>query len=181
MSDRTCPICLEPYVEPVRGGPSPADGAGEWAVRIDMIAEQSGLRRCCGHILGRICLEKHLQGEGPWRNKCPLCRNLWFHVTVANHAATDEQPRASAERIYPQATLRRSSRIASRAAVRQPPSAHHDRYRVNPRTNCTLRNAGRSPHFMRHLLGLLNVSSGSDEVKATLEEVERRLGILYES
>jgi len=33
---------------------------------------------------------------------------------------------------------------------------------------------------MQQLLGLLEVESGSDVVKATLEQVERRLGTLYE-
>lgn len=182
VSDRSCPICREPYVNPIRGRQSPVDGTEEWAVRVDMIAERSGVRRCCQHVLGRKCLEKHLHSGGPWRNKCPLCRNVWFDTTIADDIVPDQQPMVIAERNVAPSTLRRSSRIASGVSARRhQPSAHHDPCRVERRTNCPPRNAARSPHFMHHLLSLLEVETGSDEVKATMEDVERRLEILYET
>ncbi|KAF2845319.1 hypothetical protein T440DRAFT_278386 [Plenodomus tracheiphilus IPT5] len=182
--DRACPICQELYVEPCRSNQSLPNGGAEWAVRVDMIAERSGIRRCCGHVLGRSCLEKHLHSGGPWRNKCPLCRNVWFQTTLFNDVTVNRQTQiqTSAERTVPQTTLRRSSRIASRALARRPSSnTQHASSRGGRTIIQPSSHAARSPHFTRRLLRLLEVETGSDEVKVTLEQIERTLRILYES
>ncbi|CAO2657135.1 Nn.00g032610.m01.CDS01 [Neocucurbitaria sp. VM-36] len=179
--DRVCSICHEAYMEPTTS-PDSHDPGREWPVRVDMVAEQSGPKRCCGHILGRRCLEKHLQSRGEWRNKCPVCRDLWFGNSTVSDTSTREEPQASAqsERRAPN-PLRRSSRIALQTTARrripglqmdEPHRVIRLRQRVQP---------SRSTSFMQQLLGALEVEQGSDEVKATLEEVEQRLEALYGS
>jgi hypothetical protein len=74
---RTCPICIEPYIEPSTSRPSPKD-TYEWAIRVDISATDAGIRKCCGRIFGRLCLEKHINSPGVWHNKCPLCREEWW-------------------------------------------------------------------------------------------------------
>lgn len=204
-SDRSCPICLEPYVEPARPGHGHS-GAGEWPVRVDMIADRSGIRRLCRHVFGRACLETYFHSPAPWRNSCPLCRDIWFNIVVTNDPIPDEEPREEEQGNAPPVSLRRSNRIAARRTPLQPPPpptrpiprARPERRTVggltvprgsNPRARRTPRGSrvppasnppARSPNFLQQLLGLLEVESGSDVVKGTLEQVESRLEELYE-
>ncbi|KAF2823202.1 hypothetical protein CC86DRAFT_328302 [Ophiobolus disseminans] len=177
LEDPNCPICQEPYSEvppsPERQGPEE-----EWAVSIDMVAEWFGPKKCCGHIMGRKCLEKHLSAAGQWRNKCPLCRDIWFHERVPAHVQWRPAP------IPPQPSAdvapRRSERIAAKATARsgtqQPKMSDHSGINRAPRQQ---RPRPRPVHFTGRLMTALQVEDGSCEVKGTLEEVEQRLSTLY--
>ena len=179
--NRECPICLELYVEPPPAGHTHSIDQ-EWPVRVDMIAERSGFRRLCGHIFGRACLEKWFRTSGLWRNSCPLCRDTWFDLIPTNRLVPNAESQTDPERYGRQPLLRRSSRIAARRSLQQPLlGTHRNQDRVGgQRVARSSSIASRSPNFMQQLLGLLEVESGSDVVKATLEQVERRLGTLYE-
>jgi len=173
LEDLECPICHETYTEP-RSTDQLSEPQQEWAVKVDMIAEWFGTKRCCGHIIGRKCLEKHLKGPGPWRNKCPLCRDVWFHEV----APRDAQPRA--ETPEPPSTTRaprRSQRIAERRSASQRTSGS---IRGVARTPSRQRPQRRPIRFTQRLMAALEVEDGTEEVKGTMEEVERRLNRLYE-
>lgn len=181
--NKTCPICHEPYIEPPASGCA-HDSDQEWPVSVDMVAERLGLKRCCGHILGRRCLEKHLQACGDWRNKCPICRDIWFSNSIANNAPPSEEPHANAQREFREhSPLRRSSRIAFQSTGRRnaPGPRMSDRNGVSrPRPHPSHSvPPSRSTRFMQQLLSTLEVEHGSDQIKGTLEEVERRLEVLY--
>lgn len=172
-TERTCPICHEDYIE-FSSSPT-LDGLDqEWPVRVDCVAEQSGLKRCCGHIFGRRCLDKHIQSLAGWRNKCPICRDIWFGNPTANNAPTPEESQPTAQR-EPQVPnpLRRSSRIGRRNL---PDPGMAERAGVSPRQRV---HPWRSTSFMQRLLGVLEVEEGSDDVQITLEEVQQRLHALY--
>ena len=181
--DQICPICHEPYIEPPHSNCT-HDSDQEWPVSMDMVAERLGIKRCCGHILGRRCLEKLLQACGEWRNKCPMCRDTWYGHSTVNNAAPSEGLQASAQRDFRAPRIpRRSSRLASRAtrqrqALGSQMSARNEVRRFRPFEPVRVRPL-RSTGSIHQLLDALNVEHGSDQVKGTLEEVERRLETLY--
>jgi hypothetical protein len=173
LEDLECPICHELYTEP-QSTDHGSEPYQEWAVKVDMIAEWFGTKRCCGHIIGRKCLSKHLKGPGPWRNKCPLCRDVWFHEVAPRNA----QPQVDAPE-PPSTTraLRRSQRIAERRTMSQRSSGStHGVARTQSRQR-----PQRPPiRFTQRLMAALEVEDGTEEVKGTMEEVERMLNRLYE-
>lgn len=173
LEDKECPICHELYTEP-QSTDHGSEPHQEWAVKVDMIAEWFGTKRCCGHIIGRKCLEKHLKGPGPWRNKCPLCRDVWFHEVAPRGAQLPaEVPEAPSATRAP----RRSQRIAERRSMSlRPVGARHGIARTQPRQ----RPQRRPIRFTQRLMAALEVEDGTEEVKGTMEEVERRLNRLYE-
>ncbi|KAH7402888.1 hypothetical protein BKA66DRAFT_404477 [Pyrenochaeta sp. MPI-SDFR-AT-0127] len=181
VGDRKCPLCHELYVEPVHQNKS-NDTEKEWPVSITIAAQWSGLKRCCGHIFGRRCLEKHLQASGAWRNKCPICRDVWFDNTAANEDTTPHEQLQAETHYQARVTrpLRRSLRIASRAMVRRrtrgTPLGEDQRYASTGIQRARIVGSD----FMQQLLRALEVNNGSDEVNGTLEEVEQKLGALYD-
>jgi hypothetical protein len=175
LEPRICPICYEPY----SGAHTPGQARGpeeEGAVSVDMIAEWQGLRRLCGHVIGRRCLEKYITSSGAWRNKCPICRCIWFgEVAPAN----EQQHRQRARQALPR--LRRSRRIAAQRGASQ----HHLGQAISERDSVRQcqgdeRHQLRSVHLTRQILDALEVGDGTGEVKGTLEEVEQRIMTLYE-
>jgi hypothetical protein len=186
--EHSCPICHEPYIAPPtkakgKKTTTPDESEGEWPVSVDMFAEPAGLKHCCGHIFGRQCLITHLNGDGAWRNKCPLCRDIWF----GKGAVADDVPAAPAPppAEEPVATLlRRSARIAARATAPQTPpgSSMSARNGVAQRSRSAARvKRGRSTRragFLEEILGALDMQNG-DEVNGTLEEVEEILSTFY--
>jgi uncharacterized Zn finger protein (UPF0148 family) len=132
--------------------------------------------------MGRLCLEKHLNTIGAWRNKCPICRDLWYHKIPPVEAQSSERP-ASQSRLRSRTTdaPRRSQRIAAQLSETQdssPPRMSgrsvmsRERRRQRPRT--------RPARFIQQLLAALEVKDVKDGVKGTREEIERRLEKLYE-
>lgn len=173
-NDRVCSICLEPYIEPSQPAATQQDQQGEWAVRVELVAETSGLRRCCGHIIGKQCLEAHIRSSGPWKRRCPLCRALWF-----------QESRLQAEQT--QITSRQQAQPESQTVVGS-----------RPLLRSTGQNRSRSPQnewgesstsqelYAQHLASFtqrvrdkLEIKDGSDEVGKSLEEVEQVLGDFY--
>jgi hypothetical protein len=184
----SCPIYHEPYIAPpikVKGKKTktPDESEGEWPVSVDMFAEPAGLKHCCGHIFGRQCLITHLNGDGAWKNKCPLCRDIWFGKgAVANDMPAAPAPPPAEE---PMTTpLRRSARIAARdTAPRTPPaSSMSARNGVAQRSRSSARvkrsRSTRPVGFLEEILGALNMQNG-DEVNGTLEEVKELLSTFY--
>jgi hypothetical protein len=172
LKNPQCPICHEPYTEPPSSDHLP-EPEQEWAVRVDMIAEWFGTKRCCGHIVGRKCLEKHLKGPGPCRNKCPLCRDVWFHDV----APRDAQPVPARNTLR---TPRRSQRIAERGARMQGLAELNLSSRYGVAHARSRQRATRRPaRFTQQLLAALEVEEGTEEVRGSMEEIERRLNMLY--
>jgi hypothetical protein len=171
LEHHTCPICHEAY----SGSSSPdqvREPEEEGAVSVDMIAEWYGLRRLCGHVIGRTCLEKHITAPGAWRNKCPICRCIWYHDVAPRNEQQQEQ-RAPQE--LPR--LRRSRRLAAQRGESQ---AYLD-YAISERDDIRqVQHRLRPGYFTQQLLRALEVEDGTAEVKGTLEEVEQRLKTLYE-
>jgi hypothetical protein len=151
--DTTCPICHETYSDPPSTGLNLGpETEQEWAVSVDYAAEWFGHRKCCGHIVGRLCLEKHLNTRGAWKNKCPICRDIWYHEVAPERAQVNEHP-ATQARLHPRAAdeSRRSQRIAARLDESQapsPPPRVGNRGDVN-RGRQNLRTRTRPPHFMQ--------------------------------
>jgi hypothetical protein len=182
LNDTTCPVCREHYSNP----PSTISNLDpesdqEWAVSVDHVAEWFGLKRCCGHILGRRCLEKHLNMIGAWRNKCPICRDLWFHEVPPVGAQSSEHP-ATQTRLRPRTAdpPRRSQRIAAQESRSQGFSLP----RMSERSGIIRegrhpRPRTRPPRFIQQLLAALEVKDVKDGVKGTRDEIERRLETLY--
>lgn len=174
-SDRECSICLEPYIEPSQRAFAQEGQEGEWAVRVELVAEVCGLRRCCGHVMGKQCLEAHLRSSGPWKRRCPLCREVWFQET----SLSAEEGRHTSE-LYAQ---RVGQAVAS---SRHSPSnnARLDRSR-NPRNESSqshtlVRPSAQSPaSFTQRVREKLEIKEGSDEVGKSLEEVEQVLGDFF--
>ncbi|KAF2132302.1 hypothetical protein P153DRAFT_284987, partial [Dothidotthia symphoricarpi CBS 119687] len=182
--NRACPICHEQYIEPPVTEHGHQTSDREWAVSVDMVAEWFGRKRCCGHIIGHRCLQAHLQASGPWRNKCPLCRNVWFHHSNEDDNLVDEPGQTGETRIDPiSSSLRRSRRIADQTAVRRetPVTPTRDRAGTNQHSYHTSirKRSRRTAQFTQQLLETLEVAVGSVEVRGTLEEVERKLEALY--
>jgi hypothetical protein len=181
--DTTCPICHETYSDPPSTGLNLGpETEQEWAVSVDYAAEWFGHRKCCGHIVGRLCLEKHLNTRGAWKNKCPICRDIWYHEVAPERAQVNEHP-ATQARLHPRTAdePRRSQRIAARLDESQAPSSPPrvcNRGDVN-RGRQSLRTRTRPPHFMQQLLAALGVENARDGVKGTKKEVYGRLERLY--
>ncbi|KAF2440405.1 hypothetical protein P171DRAFT_100393 [Karstenula rhodostoma CBS 690.94] len=74
---RTCPICLDEYIEPQDGRPDPSD-TNEWALRVEMSITDEASTTCCRHLFGQWCLQKHINSREPWHNTCPICRLEWW-------------------------------------------------------------------------------------------------------
>lgn len=147
---QSCSICLEPYIEPSPHGNAESQ-AGEWAVRIDLVAESSSLRRCCGHVLGKKCLAAHLRSAGPWKRRCPLCRGVWFHETVRLSRAGRRSHRSQSFS-YSRRAIRATSVAAGHTSRDRSSSPVHEK---------------------------LQMQEGSGEVGRTLEQVEQTLRELY--
>ncbi|KAL5114484.1 hypothetical protein ACEQ8H_007627 [Pleosporales sp. CAS-2024a] len=172
LPDLQCPICHELYVEPPSAQQA-TEPDQECAVRVDMIAEWFGPKRCCGHILGRSCLVTHLQGPGAWRNKCPICRDVWYHDDAPADALQEERrPRAVPRG---EGAPRRSLRIAARRTTAQGLAEQS----LSRRYGVVVRSQRHPARFTQRLLAALQVEDGSEEVKGTMAEVERKLNTLY--
>lgn len=167
-----CPICHEEYIAPPAPGTNkPAAPRQEWPIKVNLVAEWFGPKHCCGHIIGRHCLELHLNSPGNWRNKCPICRDVWYHTYVPEQTGVTNQQEPSAQE--PSSPLRRSQRIASRSGSEQPESALHTN-NAQP-----LSQHFRPDHFATRLRAILEVQEGSDHVPGRYEDLERKLSILY--
>jgi hypothetical protein len=188
--ENICPICHEDYIGPpikVKGKKTktPNGSEGEWPVSVDMFADPTGLKHCCGHIFGRQCLITHLNGEGAWRNKCPVCRDIWFGKGAVAADVSAEPVQAPLEEEVVAQPLRRSARIAAQTlASRAPPAARmsarngiarRSRYAARVKRGRLTRPVG----FLEEILGALNMQNG-DEVNGTLNEVEEILSTFYE-
>lgn len=168
--NRTCSICFEPYIEAPSPGCTRDHEPGEWAVRIDMVAEPSSLRRGCRHIIGKECLGAHLQSPGPWKSRCPICRDVWFHEAIPTNRVI-QQPR--------QVQATPSGRRATRSVVQT--ATNGDRHghavgsltcleqRMMQRNNCT--------SFLQQVRETLQIADESTDAGQSLEEVEQRLKI----
>lgn len=173
-SDGSCSICLEPYIEPPSHGSARGDQEGEWAVRIELVAEISAWRRCCGHIIGKQCLEAHLRSSGPWKRQCPLCRDVWFRES-SRPSRANRQPHQlpafpSNERVTRSITIAagRTSRDRSRSPLHE-----RDEQQTQPSTP----QDGSS--FTQRVREKLQIEDGSEEVGRTLEGVEQILREFY--
>ena len=114
LEDRACPICHEPYIE-ASAKQETQDTTQEWPVSVDLVAEWFGHKKCCGHVMGRRCLETHLTTPGEWSNKCPICRDIWFHRFVPRHAEERLERQTRSMPATVALAPRRSQRIAMRA------------------------------------------------------------------
>ncbi|KAK3217467.1 hypothetical protein GRF29_1g3167710 [Pseudopithomyces chartarum] len=151
---RHCPICSEPYIEPQNTRPTGEDGK-EWAMRVDMSATEDASTKCCRHVFGRRCLEKHINSKGPWHNKCPLCRQKWWiNDAPLHHSSINE---ALGRRTRSGSFWRRSER----GSGRQSESAREG--------------------FIGQILDTFAVAEGSERIDATVQEVEETLERLYQS
>jgi hypothetical protein len=175
IEDRTCPICREGYVEPPVTSGSEVSEDEEWPVSVDMVAEWFGPKRCCGHIMGRKCLEKHLKTVGEWSNTCPLCRDCWFHRIVPEGVDESED---GEDQDAPAEPVRRSPRLAARRGGAEPTTS--ERNGVGQHQSNKRRRRLRPAHFATRLLAALEVQDGCDGVTGTLEEVKEKLDKLYE-
>ncbi|KAJ8112563.1 hypothetical protein OPT61_g5095 [Boeremia exigua] len=171
-SDRECSICLEPYIEPDSAQQSQGR---EWAVRVELVAEVSGLRRCCGHIIGRQCLEAHLRSSGPWKRHCPFCRDPWFREpnrpASQTQNTTETQDRPARQRFTHLRSTARSN--TNRERSRSP--------RNEPSQGGMSRQAPlqEQASFTQRVREKLRVKDGSDEVGRSLYEVEQVLNDFY--
>lgn len=169
---RKCPICKEPYAEYQASSTESDKDALEWAIRVDMLAAIDGQRRCCGHVFGKRCLQAHIKSPTPWHNKCPLCRSTWFTQPGDPMTQSSETQDMSA----PASSQRRVTGVAA-SGPRRPTLGARIRRSANNHTS-RLR-PQRSPAFIQQVLAALEVEEGSDEVKASVEEVEQALARLY--
>ncbi|KAF2727407.1 hypothetical protein EJ04DRAFT_451398, partial [Polyplosphaeria fusca] len=133
----------------------------EWAVRIDICATASGGSRLCGHVFGRRCLEHHLKSNRAWSNTCPLCRAKWYEPAQAR----DTDPSVAAD---PWIAREVVDSDESAATNRGPDNELSPRGRLQ-----------RSAGFLRQVLEAFDVEEGSDQVRYSVEEVERSLERLY--
>ncbi|KAF1914031.1 hypothetical protein BDU57DRAFT_580749 [Ampelomyces quisqualis] len=174
LEDPKCPICWEPYSEiPFAGSKLPS--RLEFPVSVDMVATQYGLRRCCGHIMGRNFLEKQLKMQGKWRNKCPLCRDEW--CTDRERASGGEPQRAEVrERSRSSAAERQFEDVMglSRSTSEPRMSARHGVGREQRR-----RRRKRIAQFLPRLFATLNIRDEDLEVNGSVEDIEKLLREMY--
>jgi|SRR5690242_16990943 len=173
-NDRVCSICPEPYIEPSQPAAAQQDQQGEWAVRVELVAETSGLRRCCGHVIGKQCLEAHIRSSGPWKRRCPLCRALWFQESrlQAEETQTTSRQQAQAEGqtiVLSRHTLLNNGQYSPRGPRNEwgQSSTSQEAY------------AQHLANFTQRVREKLKINDGSDEVGKSLEEVEQILGEFY--
>lgn len=119
--DRTCSICYEPYIDFPSPGSIRDRGAGEWAVRIEMVADPSSVRRGCYHVMGEQCLVTHLRSPGQWKKRCTMCRNSWSH---------EAHPTSQASRGTPRVQAVPNDRRATRSSTHTAGAADRDRSRT---------------------------------------------------
>ncbi|KAJ4984820.1 hypothetical protein SVAN01_09693 [Stagonosporopsis vannaccii] len=165
-SDRGCSICLEPYIEPLHHASTQEGQQGECAVRVELVAEASGPRRCCGHVFGKRCLEAHLRSSGPWKRRCPLCRVPWFQElnTLAEQAENIPDPHAQPND---------HSIAQSRPSLLNSTNRERSRIPRNDRGHTLQRpHAQHSASFTQLVREKLKIGEGSDEVGRSLEENE---------
>jgi hypothetical protein len=178
IEDRYCPICREPYAEPPNKDQKP-EAEQDWAVSVDMVAGMDGPKHCCGHIIGRRCLDMHLKAPGPWKNKCPLCREVWYELSTSDDVDDGDNDELEATPAEPQ---RRSQRIAERDAQRRstagpPESGRNGVSRAGRHQRSRRQNRPR--RFTRELFAALDVEEGSNDVRCTLEEAKQKLQAFY--
>ncbi|KAF2110520.1 hypothetical protein BDV96DRAFT_202837 [Lophiotrema nucula] len=170
---RDCPICNEPYGTYSKAiDLSSNDDLLEWPVRVDLCATPDSRTRLCGHIFGRRCLEKHLKAQGPWHSKCPMCRMTWF------------EPVHSGVNIGPAFWSPREGSSRNDEEIGEPPQAQdtdeeaakQEQEQTTPRDRLRRR---RPTPFLRRVLEACNVEEGSDEVRGSVDDVERTLEQLY--
>lgn len=151
---RTCPICSEPFIEPQNKRPDPED-TEEWAMRVDMSATDYKSTKCCRHIFGRRCLEKHINSKGAWHNKCPLCRQIWWVSESPLHNSSPAQ--TSSQRRNPGGIRRRND------------------------SNTRRQQRSTRSEFIAEVLNIFAAADGNDRIDATVNEVEQTLARLYQS
>lgn len=181
----TCSLCMEPYGEYIPSTPNLNDSQPEWAVRVDLAAAQDGSTRCCGHIFGRRCLERHLKSAGRWHNKCPLCRAVWFTSPVFDPPTPPRllpppRPRSGSAALSALATASIPSNLTWRTTAALRARLQDEEFRRDQDLSNRLR-LQRSVNFIQQVLERFSVVDGSEEVKASVEEVETVLEQLYES
>jgi hypothetical protein len=166
--DRTCIICYGPYIESPSPGCIRNHHAGEWAVRIDMIAESSSLRRGCRHVMGEQCLAAHLRSPGRWKKRCPICRSVWFHESHPTSLANQDTRPVQA---FP------NDRRATRSSIHTAGDANRDRSRSPLHNRDEQHTTARSSpgNFVQRVRETLQIEDGSNEAGRSLEEVEQRL------
>lgn len=170
-----CPICTDPYTEYDSNAPDPDLNAdtnsaptAEWAVQIDISATAQRSTRLCGHIFGSRCLQIHLKSKGAWRNKCPLCRCVWFPETAAPPSEITSERVPWLER----ARMRRSLQIGSRGR------GEDDSGGVRVNSEMAERLNGEQD-FLRRVLDTFEIGDGRREVRGSVEEVTDVLERLY--
>ncbi|KAF2260396.1 hypothetical protein CC78DRAFT_571208 [Lojkania enalia] len=183
-SSRECPICSEPYGEyqPNTANIISNYEVQEWAVRVDLCATPAGGARLCSHVFGRRCLEHHLRSNGAWHNKCPICRAPWFEPVDHCNTLTDPGPWIS-----PEIAQGSTSETSDSNWTSENEMLVHDGNQSISETRdlgsgMTMSSRGRlhrSAGFLRQVLEAFNVEEGSDEVRGSVEEVERSLERLY--
>jgi len=189
LDSSECPICREPYIDFQQPLLDPSNTEGEWAVRVDISAARDGGKRCCGHVFGRKCLERHVKGNEPWRSGCPICRAPWFTeegngISSSTAATSDTSTARSADppstAPSSRATTRdRASRLA-RSVLRR---CEGRRRSGGRRENGRISSRGRdqtSALFIQQVLDAFGVEAGTEEIKASVEQVEETLERMYQ-
>jgi hypothetical protein len=174
-----CPICREPYIDFQQSLPSSNESEGEWAVRVDISAAQVGGKRCCGHIFGRRCLERHVKGNEAWRNTCPICRAPWFVTETNGRPASTSS--SSGRPVYPRSrasTRDRASQVARSVLRRCESRRGGDVRRTIDRSWNRRRSQPRVP-FIEQVLGRFGIEADGEEIKASVEQVEETLDRMY--
>lgn len=150
FEDRNCPICQDEYIEPQMERPE-IDNIGEWALRVDISATEEKSTACCRHVFGRWCLEKHVNSQAPWYNRCPLCRMEWW--------VTPRLADTSPESIQG---------VGAGEDGRQGGHSTPGEARA-PQTS-----------IVQQVLNEFAIEGESDRINATVQEVSRRLGFIFQ-
>jgi (2Fe-2S) ferredoxin len=149
-----------------------------------MVAEWFGPKKCCGHIMGKNCLQAHVTSNGPWKHKCPLCRDVWYHAVAPEKARRFVEEEEEEE----PPVLRRSARIARMEAAREGSvTAQASMSQRHGVSRAARRERQRSPSqaraasaaFSSQLMAALQVEKGGKHVHGSLEEIKERLSALY--
>jgi hypothetical protein len=199
---KLCPICTEPYVEfepnsytssmVSTSRPDTADSNDfipECAVKVHLSASSEGKSKLCGHIFGRHCLEQHLNSKGDFRNRCPLCRNVWFETTRNSfQAARDSSPSSSQNLPRPRlSTLLSSSRLRIRNFLRgytfSESSYASGSVSGSERGDSMLSSRSRlqrSAGFVQQVLNTFEIRDAGREIDVSVSEVEGALDRLYQ-
>ncbi|KAF2000173.1 hypothetical protein P154DRAFT_576197 [Amniculicola lignicola CBS 123094] len=161
---RTCAICHETFGE-YRPNISfqTQTTIQEWAVRVEITASPDSSLHLCGHVFGKRCLENHLNSRQPWHNKCPMCRMVWFE-----YGSEGRKVAAPGAGTWVESEVVRESTTGGLDGADDGGLSNRGRLR-------------RSAGFLQQVLEAFNMEEGSDEVKMSIEEVERALERLYSS